>query len=263
MSESTRRSGGFTLVELLVVISIVALLIALLLPALGRARDHTQLVICSSHTRQFGLATMTYLVDNLKHLPRGAEGWDYGSTYGVQHKGVTFIRLAEYLGLQPVYPSFSNSARNAYYESGSIFRCPSREFSASALVDYSVNSLHFRLFYTQNRMSEAGWTGGAAPDESLWPTKFIANPSQTILYAENNRANFGYRWSTQFFAPSHLPWSSGIINPSPNSLRMMGVEDQTHQGLMAYTAFDGSAHTISLQNDSEWPANNARLTGNW
>lgn len=57
------RRAGFSLVELLVVISIVALLISLLLPALARARETGRLVQCLSHLRQVGIGTQNYLND--------------------------------------------------------------------------------------------------------------------------------------------------------------------------------------------------------
>ncbi|MFK7790439.1 MAG: type II secretion system protein, partial [Phycisphaeraceae bacterium] len=108
---------AFTLIELLVVISIIALLIAILLPALSRARAQAQFTVCLSNTRQLGLATSAYLIDNKEVMPRGAEGSDYGAYYGVASQGVPFIRLADHLNLQPVYPSFSAARRNAYYQS--------------------------------------------------------------------------------------------------------------------------------------------------
>jgi prepilin-type processing-associated H-X9-DG protein len=59
-----RRVGGFTLVELLVVVGIMALLISLLLPALKRARGAAEQAVCLSNIRQLMVADMLYSVDN-------------------------------------------------------------------------------------------------------------------------------------------------------------------------------------------------------
>ena len=57
------RRRGFTLIELLVVIAIIALLIGILLPALGQARKAGQVAVCQSNMRQLGIAMNTYAAD--------------------------------------------------------------------------------------------------------------------------------------------------------------------------------------------------------
>ena len=64
-----RTRHGFTLVEMLVVIGIIALLIAMLLPGLTRARGQAMRVACESNLRQLNQATLFYATDNHEYLP--------------------------------------------------------------------------------------------------------------------------------------------------------------------------------------------------
>ena len=101
MKEPTR---GFTLIELLVVIAIIAILAALLLPALGRAKGQAWTIACMNNIKQIGYAAYNYTIDHEDHLPISA------------HQGNSWVAgLRPYIGATNVYRCPKDNNRNRLY----------------------------------------------------------------------------------------------------------------------------------------------------
>ncbi len=108
---------GFTLVELLVVIGIIAILIALLLPALGRARESANTAKCLANLRQIGNAMVMYVNRNGGYLPPLDMGFSGSGTQVVRGNWVTLLVSSKVLP--------SPAAVTAGRDANTVFRCPS------------------------------------------------------------------------------------------------------------------------------------------
>jgi prepilin-type N-terminal cleavage/methylation domain-containing protein/prepilin-type processing-associated H-X9-DG protein len=154
------RKKGFTLVELLVVIGIIALLIAILLPALNAARQQAQLIQCASNIKQLTQATMLFAQAHTSvnpHCPTVSDDWwthvpnadTSPASYWTYHAGTSAsgatelvddwtTMLAPYLGKAVVTTGSSTAAAIAAYST--VFACPADRWQDDPSPGYRIYS---------------------------------------------------------------------------------------------------------------------------
>jgi prepilin-type N-terminal cleavage/methylation domain-containing protein/prepilin-type processing-associated H-X9-DG protein len=102
------KSAGFTLVELLVVITIIGILIALLLPAVQAAREAARRMQCSNNQKQIGIALANFESNN-GVFPAGDTGWDQKRTDWMGY--TAFLQVLPFTEQGGLYDMFDKTVR--------------------------------------------------------------------------------------------------------------------------------------------------------
>lgn len=168
MRGEAHRYIGFTLIELLVTMAVIALLIAIMMPAITEARASARRVVCATHQKQMGLAAHNYAAKHRQDLPPGAPT----STF------------APSLFYQPATGFDLRESFEPYVTSFAAWKCPS--VGDAPLIDDPGNT-RFACYgtygYFPGRTSPDFGTGQAIPI-NLDQT---ADPARTVLLQDTLR----------------------------------------------------------------------------
>jgi prepilin-type N-terminal cleavage/methylation domain-containing protein len=140
--------AGFTLIELLVVIAIIAILAAMLLPALSRAKEKAVRIHCASNLKQWGVAVTMYAGDNRECFPENA------TSGGAS--GFAWMALGLNTNFYPPYLYANRPGKAASWrDKQDVLYCPTDEWHRAVEADMvAVNLIGYQFLPGRDR---AGW----------------------------------------------------------------------------------------------------------
>ncbi len=178
-TQQSRCRGAFTLIELLVVIAIIALLVGLLLPALGKARDAARDVLCKTNQRQLVTSLMVYAGDYKGKFPPVLDSIPDLDTGKISMIWYDEARIGQYLpqmndtNLLP-----SNTKNNTV--GGGIMQCPNHPAAGRS---YSMNYW---------AASAGSWRNGPNGQAQTFA------PGSTVVRAQEDQLGKGFDTSVDF-----------------------------------------------------------------
>jgi len=207
-SMCNQKQKTFTLIEILIVISVIALLMAILVPALTAARSRTQGLVCKSNLRQLLIASIGYATENDGfYVPAASDMWDSAG-------------LHRWHGVRNALNEPFDASRGplvGYLADGRVKECPAKVGFVKGR-DWNVNfeqgcgGYGYNMTYIGSRIWQYGINGAQAWKDVYARTTCmteIAGPGETLMFADTAMANDGISLIEYSFAEPPFAVSNG------------------------------------------------------
>jgi type II secretory pathway pseudopilin PulG len=197
---------AFTLVEMLLVVAMVVLLISILLPSLGSAREMTNRTLCAARLNQLSMASITYSGDHRRRLPTGVRG------DGAEHLPWISADLFDILRNYTAVSRPSSDYAQYAYMPDAVLECPN--FFLPGPGYYHPGARGWVLGYLYQGGHPAVAAGPLSAGSERWRSPILANDGALTLWTDWNEWSPLDRWTVVPHTARGARTDGSYYNPS-------------------------------------------------